>query len=86
VPAWHLQQPGRGASALVNGLLLTDSLDTTAKTEVKTLAAVDVATHRLAWNVPTAPGRVDGGRSSFTRLEPMGVMVTGRVLGFQQGT
>jgi len=69
-PAWQLQQPGRGASALVNGLLLTDSLDPSAKTEVKTLAAVNVATHSLAWNVPTAPGRVDGGRSSFTRVGP----------------
>jgi len=69
-PAWQLQQPGRGASALVNGLLLTDSLDTSVKTEVKTLAAVNVATHSLAWNVPTAPGRVEGIRTSFTRLGP----------------
>jgi len=69
-PAWQLQQPGRGASALVNGLLLTDSLDPSAKTEVKTLAAVNVATHSLAWNVPTAPGRVQGIRPSFTRLGP----------------
>jgi len=67
-PAWQLQQPGRGASALVNGLLLTDSLDTSASGEIKTLAAVDVATRKLAWNVRTAPGRVDGRRPSFTRL------------------
>lgn len=70
VPAWQLQQPGRGASALVHGLLLTDSLDTSVKDEVKSIAAVDVATHRLAWNVLPTPGRVDGGRPSFTHLGP----------------
>ncbi|MFC4455292.1 PQQ-binding-like beta-propeller repeat protein [Deinococcus sonorensis] len=68
VPSWQLKQPGRGASALVHGLLLTDSVDTMAKDEVKTLAAVDVSRHALAWNVPVIPGRIDGGRPSFAAV------------------
>lgn len=66
---WQVPQPGHYASQLVHGLLLTDSATIQAgQPNIKTIAAVDPVTHTLAWSVPTAPGRVTGGRTSFAEL------------------
>lgn len=66
---WQLAQPGHYASNLAHGLLLTDSATIQAgQPNIKTIAAVDPLTRKLAWSVPTAPGRVNGGRTSFAEL------------------
>jgi len=64
-----VDQPGQGASALVHGLLLTDSARyVTGQPDTKVIAAVDPRTRQVAWTAPTAPGRVSSRRSSFAEL------------------
>lgn len=65
---WQVAQPGHNNSQLVHGLLLTDSAVTQAGQYVKTIAAVNPVTRQLAWSVPTAPGRINGERTSFAEL------------------